>query len=119
LSKVDDDVLKKFIVDPAPSAKVKVVLQQVLDQRRQLEAVTQDLADKKAAYDILTKDQARVRDNLKIVPQTSEHYKEFLTKFVNQEKQIEDSQRQIRTQEAELMKLKKEYEAFVTAVTVQ
>jgi Holliday junction DNA helicase RuvB len=32
--------------------------------------------------------QKQVRENLKIIPATSEHYKDFLKKFVTQEAQI-------------------------------
>jgi len=119
VAKLGDDMLRKFIAHPAPSAKVKEALQQVLDKQATLRTAVQDLADKKADLNVLTKDQARVRENLKIVPQTSEHYKDFLKKFVAQETQIEDSQRQIRTQEAQVQKTQKEYETFVTGLTIQ
>jgi hypothetical protein len=66
--------------------------------------------------EVLTEDQARVRENLKIVPQTSDVYKDFLKKFVAQEGQIDELQRAIRTSDAQVQK---EYDTFVTALTVQ
>ncbi len=116
---LDDDSLRKFIAHQAPTAKVKEALQQVLDQRAKLKTAQQQLADEKSNLKILADDQARVRENLKIIPQTSEHYKDFLKKFVAQEAQIEDAQRAIRTQEAAVQKMQKEYEVFVTGLTVQ
>ena len=44
----------------------------------------------------LSTDQSRLRENLKIIPQTSEPYKKFLEKFVAQESAIEAYQKQIR-----------------------
>jgi hypothetical protein len=68
---------------------------------------------------VLTEDQARVRENLKIVPQTSDVYKDFLKKFVAQEGQIDELQLAIRTSDAQVQKLQKEYDTFVTGLTVQ
>jgi DNA repair ATPase RecN len=119
VAKLDYDVLRKFVAHPAPAAKVKDALQQVLDKGAKLAAASQQLTEAKSDLKILADDQARVRENLKIIPQTSEHYKDFLKKFVAQEAQIEEGQRQIRTQEAAVQKLQKEYDAFVTGLSVQ
>jgi hypothetical protein len=100
VAELSETELRKYIAHPAPSAKVKAVLQQVLDKQAGINAAVQQLADNHSAQKILIADQARVRENLRFVPQSSEHYKDFLTKFVAQEKQIEEGQRQIRTQEA-------------------
>ena len=48
-----------------------------------------EIADVEKQLTILTADHTRVRENLKIVPPSSEHYKTFLEKFVAQDKQIE------------------------------
>ena len=45
---------------------------------------------------VVTGDHNRVRENLRIVPMTSEHYKTFLEKFVVQDKQIEKFQQNVR-----------------------
>jgi hypothetical protein len=118
LSKVDEDLLREYIANPAPAAKVKDALQQVLDKSAKLRAAKQELSEQQAAMKILTEDQARVRENLKIVPQTSDAHKDFLKKFVAQEAQIEDLQRTIRASEATVQKLQKEYDAYVTMLTV-
>ena len=119
LGKVDEDVLREYLANPAPSAKVKEALQQVLDKSAKLRATKTELAEQQAAMKVLTEDQARVRENLKIVPQTSEVYKDFLKKFVAQEGQIDELQRAIRASDAQVQKLQKEYDTFVTGLTVQ
>jgi hypothetical protein len=119
VGKIDEDVLREYLANPAPSAKVKEALQQVLDKSAALRATKTELAEQQAAMKVLTQDQARVRENLKIVPQTSDVYKDFLKKFVAQEGQIDELQRAIRTSDAQVQKLQKEYDSFVTALTVQ
>jgi hypothetical protein len=119
LGKIDEDVLREYLANPAPTAQVKQALQQVLDMSAKLRATKAELAEQQAAMKVLTEDQARVRENLKIVPQTSDVYKDFLKKFVAQEGQIDELQRAIRTSDAQVQKLQKEYDTFVTALTVQ
>jgi hypothetical protein len=119
VSKLSDDLLRRFIAEQVLTGRVKDALQQVVDKQAKLLEAQQELAGMKQALSVLTQDQARVRDSLKVIPQTSEHYKEFLQKFVAQEKQIEESQRQIRAQEAQVQKLQKEYEVYVTGLTIQ
>ena len=111
--------VREFIAHETPTAAVKDALQQVLDKKDKLKSANQDLADAKSALDILSADQARVRENLKIIPQTSEHYKDFLKKFVDQEARIDEARRQIRGQEAGLRRMTTEYQAFVDALTVR
>jgi hypothetical protein len=119
VAKLDEEVLRGFVMHPATPAKVKEALQKVLDLQAALRAAKLELAEKKDALKVLTEDQARVRENLQIIPPSSEHYKDFLKKFVAQEAQIEELQKKIRSAEATAQKLSKEYEAYVTALTVQ
>jgi hypothetical protein len=119
LKTVDDDVLRQLLAHPAPAAKVKEALHQVLDKRDKLATVKQELATLKQEHKLLVDDQARVREALLVIPQSSEHYKDFVTKFVAMEKNIENLQKAIRTSEAQLLKLQQEYDTFVTGLTVQ
>jgi hypothetical protein len=115
----DDDLLRELVAHPAPAAKVKEALQQVLDKRAKMTAVKQELATRKQEHKLLVDDQTRVREALNVIPHTSEHYKDFVTKFVAMEKEIETSQKAIRATEAQLLSLQQEYDAFVTALTAQ
>jgi hypothetical protein len=119
LKAVDDNLLREWVAHPAPAAKVKDALQQLLDKRGKLAALREELAVLTGAHKLLLEDQARVREALKVLPQTSDQYKEFVGKFVAMEKEIEVSQKAIRTMDAQLLKLQQEYDSFVTALTVQ
>ena len=67
----------------------------------------------------LNKDQARLRDNLKIIPMNSEPYKKFLEKFVTQEMQIENLQQRVSELQASQEKQTKEYEEYVTTLNAR
>jgi hypothetical protein len=115
----DDDLLRELVAHPAPAAKVKEALQQVLDKRAKMAAVKQELATRKQEHKLLVDDQTRVREALNVIPPSSEHYKEFLGKFVGMEKDIESLQKTIRATETQLLSLQQDHDAFVTAVTAQ
>jgi hypothetical protein len=116
---IDDNVLRELLAQPAPGGKVKEALQQVLNKRAKLTAVHQELTTLKQEHKLLVDDQGRVRDALKVIPPASEHYKDFVAKFVAMEKEIEGLQKAIRNTEAQLLKLQQEHDTFVTALTVQ
>jgi hypothetical protein len=65
----------------------------------------------------LSEDQARLRENLKIIPTNSEPYKQFLEKFVKQELQIEALQKQVRDSQVALDKKSQDYENYVKNLT--
>jgi hypothetical protein len=115
---LDSDWLRDVVTKSAVDPKVKTALEQVLQKVSKSREAQQALKETKEALKVLSDDQARVRENLKIVPQTSEAHKDFLQKFVAQERQIEESQKNIRAMEAGLQEQQKECEAFVAGLTV-
>src|SRR5262249_31902144 len=96
LKEYSEAKLREWLASPVPSADVKAALTKtvtlagkVAETRKALDAAEKDL-------DAVGKDQARLRANLQIIPQTSEPYKKFLEKFVTQEAQIESLQKEVR-----------------------
>jgi chromosome segregation ATPase len=69
----------------------------VLTFQANLDKNTRQLKDLQSRHKELSTDQARVRENLKILPKDSAPFKRFLDKFEKQETQIEELQTQIRT----------------------
>ena len=68
---------------------------------------------------ILTEDQARMRENLNIIPQSSEHFKKFLEKFVGQETQIEGLQKQLREVQTSVQQSQRDYEVFIANLNAE
>src|SRR5207248_5161346 len=105
--------------NPATSADVKAGLAKALELARKVAETTKQLSAVEKQLDLLSKDQARLRENLKIIPTTSEHYKKFLEKFVGQETRIETLQNQIAQLQATLQTQEREYEVFVTTLNAE
>ena len=113
LSNTSEETLRKFLANPAVNAKVKDALKKYLDLQNQVAETKRLLDEQKSQLKILTDDQARLRENLKIIPATSDPYKGFLQKFVAQEAEIDGHQKQIRQLEAALLKQQRALETFV------
>ncbi len=111
--------VRELLAHPLPSAKVKEALTKTLELRRKLLDTKKELAERKDQLKILSEDQARVRENLKIIPTTTEPYKDFLKKFVAQETEIEALQRQIRQLEASLQKQEQTAEASLNDLSAE
>ena len=109
----------EFLNSPIPSANVKKALTKVLGMTAESAATKKKLDEQEKLLKQLTDDQARLRENLKIIPQTAEPYKKFLDKFVNQETEIEGFQRQIRQYQAALQQQQRELEVYMSALTVE
>ncbi|MCI0376607.1 MAG: DUF4139 domain-containing protein, partial [Gemmataceae bacterium] len=110
---VSEKQLREYLMSAVPSADVKAGLTKALALSAKVLETSKQLASSQKHMDELSKDQARMRDNLKIIPPTSEHHKKFLEKFVAQETEIETLQRQIRTAEAALLTQQREYDTFI------
>ena len=61
----------------------------------------------------------RLRENLKIIPQSSEPFKKLLDKFLSQETEIENFQKQIRQLQTALQTRQRNFETFVAGLTVE
>ncbi|MCI0638547.1 MAG: DUF4139 domain-containing protein [Gemmataceae bacterium] len=110
---VSEKQLRDYLASAVPSADVKAGLTKALALSAKVIETSKQLASSQKHMDEMSKDQARMRDNLKIIPPTSEHHKKFLEKFVAQETEIETLQRQIRTAEVTLLTQQREYDAFI------
>jgi hypothetical protein len=93
---LSDEALREYLANPAVSAAVKARLGKLVDMNAKMADLQKRLAAEERQLSQLSDDQARLRENLKIIPQTSEPYKKFLEKFVAQEGEIEGYQKQIR-----------------------
>jgi hypothetical protein len=111
--------VREYLNSPAVSVKVKDGLTRSLDLAKKLAEETKSAADLDRQLKALSEDQARLRENLRIIPQTSDPYKKFLDKFVSQETEIEGLQRTIRVTQASLATAQRDYDTFAATWTAE
>jgi hypothetical protein len=111
--------LREYLDHPIPSAQVKEALSKVFRLDANVQESTKQLATMEKQLDYVTKDQARLRSNLQIIPRTSEHYPKFLEKFVAQETTIENLLRQSGQLQTALQGQQREYQKFITTLNAK
>jgi hypothetical protein len=118
LTNLDDDGVRVYIRSNALSRKGKEALEEALALKGKL-AQTQEAiqAEERALADI-GKDQARIRENMKAAPQTSEAYKRYLKKFDDQETEIEKRQAQVAKLRETAEQQRKGYEGFILNLNI-
>jgi hypothetical protein len=116
---LSDAKVREYMVNDAVSVQVKAGLAKVLELRQKVADAEKSFADLTKQLKAISDDQARLRENLHVIPQTAEPYKDFLKKFVTQEAEIETLQRQVRTAETSLTNAQREYQVFITTWTAE
>jgi hypothetical protein len=116
---LSDAKIREYMVEPMVSDAVKAGLAKTLELRQKTADAEKQFADLTKQLKALSDDNARLRENLHVIPQTAEPYKDFLKKFVTQESEIETLQRQVRTAETSLTNAQRAYQVFITTWTAE
>ncbi len=119
LKLVPEATVRDWLASAVPSGEVKSALTQFVAKQAKLADSIKELGETEKGLKVLSDDQSRLRENLKIIPPTSDHHKKFLEKFVNQETEIETMQKQIRTLMTSVTSQTRELDAFVAKLTVE
>jgi hypothetical protein len=119
LKSASEEAIQAFLASPAPSAEVKSCLAKAVSMNAKLTEARGQLAEAEKQLKAVSDDQARLRANLGIIPQTAEPFKQFLQKFVTQEREIETLQRQVRELQASVQKQQKAYEGYLAGVSAE
>ena len=93
---LSETAIRQYLASSVPSADVRAALTKALDMQAKIVETQKQITEIQKQLEIVTGDHNRVRENLKIVPMSSDYYKTFLEKFVAQDKQIETFQTNLR-----------------------
>jgi hypothetical protein len=118
ISNQSDEMVRFLISQPLATKELKEGLQRAVALKLAHSKTQADLGEAKRQLGEITKDQERIRANLQATPSDSEPHKLYLKKLLEQEKELEKYQREIKQlQEAE-HKQKKELDDFIAGFTV-
>jgi hypothetical protein len=119
LSNSDDPTMRFFLSQPVVSEPVKKALGQALELKDKLSATQRDLQQQERQLKVIVDDQGRLRANLRDMPSTADAYKRYLKKFDEQETQIEEYQKKIKSlQDAEFAQ-RKTFEDYLAKLDVE
>lgn len=118
LTNVDDQTVRLYLTSNVSSPEVKKALEKAVELKNKLAASQREIANAEQQLRAIRDDQARIRENLGKVPQTSAAYKRYLEKFDSQETEIEKLQDQSKKLRQAEEQQRKEYEAYVIGLDV-
>jgi hypothetical protein len=119
LTNQDDQTVRYFLQQTVTSPRVKAALERALKLKHLWAGTQQELAHVQALLKEIVEDQARLRANVKELPEKAPAYKRYLDKFDKQETEIEGLQARIKQlQEAEQQQ-RTGYESYLAKLVVE
>jgi hypothetical protein len=119
LTNLDNDNVLLYIRMRATSPKVKEALEQALKLKSELASTQKEITREEQDLEKIEKDQARMRENMKAMPPTSDAYRRYLKKFDTQETDIEQRRDKLAKLQETAERQKKAYESFVANLNVE
>ncbi len=119
LKTLNEVTLRAYMNNVIVSADVKAAFTKAISMQAKIVETQKQIAEVEKQLTIVTGDHNRVRENLKIIPMSSEHYKTALEKFVAQDKQIETFQKNVRDLNATLQGHIRDYDLFLTKLDAE
>jgi hypothetical protein len=116
---INEDRLKVILASPAVRDAVKESLKKAVTMRTELEQTAATLKDLRGHGKEISEEQARLRTNMEKLPQTSELYKRYLGKLDQEETALENVQAEVKTNETEERRQKKEYDGYLEKLNVE
>ncbi len=89
VTNLDDNTIGFYLNAKEVSQKVKDALAEIVKRKQALGKVSGELAELNRQIQVIFAEQARVRQNMTEVPKDSELFRKYLTKFGEQEDQVE------------------------------
>ena len=102
ITNVTPDNLTIWVRDKYVSADMKKSLDEVIGIKAKIAALNQQVQEQQAALRALSQEQARMRENLKVLGK-SEEEKKLLTRYVNKIAESEDQIEKVKQREATLI----------------
>jgi hypothetical protein len=116
---LSETTIRQYMANNAVSADVKAAFTKALGMQAKIQETQKQITEMEKQLAVVTTDHNRVRENLKIVPQSSEHYKTFLEKFVVQDKQIETFLKNVRDLNVTMQTQIRDYDQFLAKLDAE
>jgi hypothetical protein len=118
LTGISDERMREILAGPAVIPAVRDALRKVLELRARLADTTRKIAETDKQLKGINEDQARLRQNLDKVPQSSAAHKRYLEKFDKQETEIEQLQDTLKKVHEADKRQKEELDEFIKGLTI-
>jgi hypothetical protein len=113
LTNGQENQIRYFLSLNEASAELKAKLNEALSLKAKFDDVVREIQKVNVRIQTITTDQNRIRQNLREVPKESEAYKRYLTKFDEQEKEMDSLHSQLKNLQEQEHAKRVTYETFL------
>jgi hypothetical protein len=119
LTNSPDEQIRVFLRSPVVSEKVKEGLKKAQELRWEWGKTQREIGEQQRQLQAITEDQARLRANLREVPQSSPLHKRYLDKLGKQEDEVEKYRAEVMKLQAQEHAQKKALDEFLAAFSAE
>src|SRR5262249_5412818 len=117
LTNGQENQIRYFLSLNEASAELKARLNEALTLKAKFDDVVREIQKVNVRIQTITTDQNRIRQNLRDVPKESEAYKRYLTKFDEQEKEMDSLHSQLKQLQEQEHAKRVTYETFLQNIS--
>ena len=114
-----DEQVRVFLQSPVVSEKVKAGLRKAQELRWEWARAQREIAEQQRQLQAVAEDQARLRANLREVPQSSPLHKRYLEKLGKQEDEVEKYRAEVKKLQGQEHAQKKALDEFLAAFSAE
>jgi hypothetical protein len=118
LTNNSDDQIRFFLSLNETSPALKARLNEAMGMKGRWDDVRNEITKVNVRIQTITNDQNRIRQNLREVPKESEAYKRYLTKFDDQEKEMDSLHSKLKDLQEQEHKSRTAFENFLANITL-
>jgi hypothetical protein len=119
INNADDNTIRFFLSQKITSDKVKQALEHAQQLKAKRAATERDLNQSRVELKEITDDQARIRQNLPVLPQTSDAFKNYVKKLADQEPDVERLQKSIKELTQRATREQQEIDNYLNTLNVE
>jgi hypothetical protein len=115
----DDGRIQMIINEPLAGKEIKEALQNSLKMKWELAKTLEDIKNDQREQDRIRNEQPRLRENLKVLPDSDPLVKKLRDKLLAQENEIEKYEAHIKDLQARADKQRKDFESYLVGLTIE
>jgi chromosome segregation ATPase len=112
LTNLDDNRINIFLAAPQVSDAAKQALREIVTRKTALQQLTLKRQELERQVTVIEAEQKRIRENMSELPKDSDLFRRYVTKFTEQEDQIDTLRKQTTSTIDEESRLKKSLDEF-------
>ncbi len=118
LTNLDDNTIVMYSSRPQASPELKAALQEVVRRKTEIAKKVNERQVHEQAIRAIEQEQGRIRENMTRIPRESDLYTRYITKFTEQEDEIEQARAAIRELQAQEQAMRQELNQFLQDLSV-